>query len=356
MPETPENASRAAALQREAERAGRLRRAAGGGDLRQPAFDERRSPPGLLRVPSRDAKERVRDVVERIAAPLHETPQRIVAVGAGAVVGREHGTHIGVHHEPCEHPQYVIKIVGPPVAAAFGVGHRHHAVDPGGRRSRGALRHLARESVGARGGGQHHDEVPRAHAAPAGAAIAREGRPGLGPRHLHAGRERGVVQRHGLHGVREVGGGRQREVDGACRQCREYLLVADIRAGREVAGRDAEGEAPRGEARTLRDRRADEAVSFEDGMGQAERAPSVRHEGAGIEAASRDRDIVCRRRNAGHPVEFETIAHHVLLCSTRCVRQGCLHYRETANGGSLPASRTPNPPGPSGISARRTTP
>ena len=146
---------------------------------------------------------------------------------------------------------------------------------------------------------------------------------------LFAGGEAGLVQRAGLDGVREVGGLGQREVDVAFRQCAQDLLVADILAGAEGTGRDAEGKAPRGEARALRDRHADEAVPFEDGVGEAELARSVRDDGAGLKAARRDRDIVMRRRHAGHPVELETIVN--------CVFPG----RPSWPGG-VPAARLPS--------------
>ena len=300
---------RAAALQREAERPRRLRRAAGGGDRGQPAFDERGCARDLRLVAALDAEEPVRHMVERVAAALHEAPQVVVAVGAGAVVGRKHGAHIGVHHEPRQHPEHLVQIVGPPGAAAFGMGHRDHSVDARRRLGRGPVRDRAHEAVGARRGGQHRHYVAGADAAPAGAAEAVEGGAGVGLGDLDAGGEAGVVQPVGLDGVREVGGLGQHEVDVAFRQCAQYPLVADILAGLKGAGRDAEGKAPRGEARALRDGDADEAVPFEDGVGEAELARPVRDDGAGLEAPRRDRDIVSRRRHAGHPVELETIVH-----------------------------------------------
>ena len=74
----------------------------------------------------------MRHVVERVVAVRHEAPQVVVGVGARAVVGREHGAHVGVHHEAREHAEHVTQVVGPPGAAALGMGDRDHAVDPGG--------------------------------------------------------------------------------------------------------------------------------------------------------------------------------------------------------------------------------
>ena len=78
--------------------------------------------------------------------------------------------------------------------------------------------------------------------------------------------------------------------------------------GVQRAGCDAEREPPGGELRSLRSRRADEAVPLHDRVGQAERTRSVRDEGAGLQPPRRDRDVVGWRRNPGHPVEFHTIA------------------------------------------------
>ena len=98
---------RAAALEGEAERANRLRRAPGGRDLRQPAFDQRSRARDLLLEPALDAEERVRHMVERVVAVRHELLQVVVAVGARAIVGREHRARVGVHHEAREHPEHV---------------------------------------------------------------------------------------------------------------------------------------------------------------------------------------------------------------------------------------------------------
>ena len=329
---------RAAALERKAEVACRLRRAFGRGNVRQPALDQRRRARDLVLEPALDAEERVWHVVERVTSPLHEPPQVIIAVGAGTVVGGKHRAHVGMHHEAREHAQHVAEIVGPPAAAALGMGHRHHAVDPGGGLGRRPLRHRPHETVGARGGGQYCDEVASPDTAPAGAAEAVEGRRGCSRRDLRARREAGLVQRVGLDGVHEVGGFGEREVDVARRERAQDPLVADVLAGREVTDRDAEREAPGGQMRALPSGHADEAMPFEDGVGQAKLTLAVRDEGAGLEAPRRDRDVVGFRRHAGHPVEFETIVHRAFPGTSRHTWHGRLQYRETPPKGSLGSS------------------
>ena len=54
-------------------------------------------------------------------------------------------------------------------------------------------------------------------------------------------------------------------------------------------------------------------VSFEDGVGEAELTLPVRDDGACLEATRRNRDVVSRRRNAGHLVEFESLKHQAFL-------------------------------------------
>ena len=305
------------------------------------AFDQLGCARDLFLEPALDAKERMWHVAERVVAVLHEPPHVVVAIGACAVVGHKHRAHVGVHHEPRQNPQHVAQIVRPPAAAAFGMGHRDHAVDPGGRFGRRPVRDRAHEPVGARRGGQHHDEIPGADAASAGAAEAVEGRAGSGRRDLLAGREASLIQRVGLDSVHEVGGFGQREVDVARRQCREDPLVADVLAGLESTGRDTEREAPGGEPRTLLDGHADEAMPFENGMGEAEFAPAVGNGGAGLEASRRDRDVVGLCRHAGHPVEFETIVHRVFPGTHRHIRPGRIQYRETPPKGSLGTAGAP---------------
>ena len=126
----------------------------------------------------------MRHVVERVVAALHESTHVVVRVGAGAVVGREHRAHVGVHHESSEHPQHVVDVVRAAGAAAFGVRHRDDAVDSGGRRGRGPFRDPAHEPVHARRGGEHHDEVAGPHSAPSRPAKAFERRAGVGVRDL----------------------------------------------------------------------------------------------------------------------------------------------------------------------------
>ena len=99
---------------------------------------------------------------------------------------------------------------------------------------------------------------------------------------------------------------------------REDSLVADVLAGAERAGRDAEGQAPGGELRALPSRHADEAMPFEDRVGQAEFAAVVGDAGAGLQPPRRDGDVVGLRRHAGHPVEIETIVHRVFPGAARC--------------------------------------
>ena len=246
---------------------------------------------------------------ERVAAPLHEPLHVVVGVGARAVVGREHRPHVGVHHEPREHPQHVVEIVRAAGAAAFGVGHRDHTVHSRRSQGRGPLRDLARESVGARRGGEHHDEVASPHPAPARAAVAVEGRPGIGALDLLARHERRFIEFVGLDGVQKVRARRKLEVDVALGKRGQDLLVADVLAGDEVTGGDSERESPRREVRPLRNRCADEPVSLEDGVGEAERVRPVRDHGARCEAARRDGDVVSRRRDARHLVEFESVEH-----------------------------------------------
>ena len=308
---------RATALKREAQRAGRLGGAAGTGDLGQPPFDESDRSRALLFVAAVDAVKGMEHVSERVVAALHEPSYVVVGVRARAVVGREHRAHVGVHHEPREHAHHMVEIVRAADAAAFGVGHRDHAVDSGRSHARGTLRNLTHESVGAGRGGEHHDEVAGPHPAPARTAVSVECRTGVGAHDLLARHERRLIQLVGLDGVHEVRGRWKLEVDVAFRQRGQDLLVADVLSGIEVAGRDAERESPRGEVRTLRNRRTDEAVSFEDGVGKPEFGRPVCNHGARFEAPRRNRDVVSLCRHAGHVVEFETIEHDVFPGSIR---------------------------------------
>ena len=266
-------------------------------------------------------------------AAFHEAAHVVVGIRARAVVGRKHRAHVGVHHEAREDPQHVTEVVRAARAATLGVGHRDHAVDPGGSPGRGPLHDPAHESVGARGGGQHHDEVSGAHPAAPGAAESVEGGAGVGGLDLPARRERRLVQCEGLDGIREVRGRRQLEVDVAFGERGQDLRVARVLPGVEVAGRDAERKAPRVEAGSVRDGCAHEPVSFEHGVGEAELALPVRDDGARLEAARRDGDVVARRGHAGHLVEFETIGHRVLSGSVRRVRRGHVQLRRNADLG-----------------------
>ena len=235
---------RAAALKGEPQRAGRLGGAARGGDFRQPAFDECDRPRSLLLVAALDTVEGMEHMCERVAAPVHEPLHVVVGVRARTVVDREHRAHVGVHHEPREHSQQVVEIVRASGAAALGVGHRDHAVHCGRSHARGPLRDLAHESVGARRGGKHHDEIAGAHPAAARTAVAVEGRPGIGGLDLLARHERRFIQLVGLDGVQEVRARRKLEVDVALGKRGQDLLVADVLTGNEVTGRDSERESP----------------------------------------------------------------------------------------------------------------
>ena len=77
--------------------------------------------------------------------------------------------------------------------------------------------------------------------------------------------------------------------------------------------------------RALLRRLADEAMPFEDGVGKSEFARPVRNERAGLEAPRRDGDVVGLRRNAGHPLEFETIVHPVFPGAARCSWHGAFN-------------------------------
>ena len=79
---------RAPALKGEAQRTCRFGGAADGGDLGQPAFDERRRARYLLLVAPFDTMEGVAHVSERIVAALHEPSHVIVGVGTRAVIDR----------------------------------------------------------------------------------------------------------------------------------------------------------------------------------------------------------------------------------------------------------------------------
>ena len=220
------------------------------------------------------------------------------------------------------------------------------SIRPGGFQSgpgqcRGPLRDLANETVGAGRGGQHHHEVAGPHPAPTGAAEAAEGRAGVGALDLPARRERRFVQRAGFDGVEEVRRRRKLEVDVAFGQCGQYLPVADVLPGTEGTGRDAEWESPRREVRALRNRRADEPVSFEDGVGKAELVRSVRDHGARLQAARRDRDVVFRRRDARHPIEVESVVHRVLPRSGLACGPGPAAFRLFPRSGSCCVSPLP---------------
>ena len=250
LPETPEKASEPPHCKARRSAPADSGGSAGGGHRGHPPSDERCRALDLLLVPPLDTEERMRHVVERVVAALHESTHVGVRVRAGAVVGREHRAHVGVHHESGEHPQHVVEVVRAAGAAAFGMRHRDHAIDCGGSLVRGPFRDAAHEPVGPRRGGEHHDEVAGSHAPLPRPAEAFERRPGIGTPDLLAGRERGFVQLAGLDGVREVRGRRQLEVDVAFRQRGQDLLVADVLTRAEGTGRDAERESPRREARS----------------------------------------------------------------------------------------------------------
>ena len=218
----------------------------------------------------------------------------------------------------------MVEIVRAAGAAAFGVGHRDHAVDSGRSHARGPLRNLTHESVDARRGGEHHDEIAGPHPASARAAVTVEGRAGVGGLDLLARHERRLIQLVRLDGVHEIRGRWKLEVDVALRQCGQDLLVADVLSGTEVTGRDSERESPRGEVRSLGNRGTDETVPFEDGVGKAEFFLPTGNDGACVQAPRRNRDVVSRRRDARHLVEFETIEHDVFLGSIRKIRRSPL--------------------------------
>ena len=116
----------------------------------------------------------MRDVAQRIAVLAHEGGKPRVGDRLVAVVDGEHGADVRVKHEAGETAQdfrRVVRFAGP---AAFSVGDGNDAVDvrmhPRQRlQPRGELPGEAR---GLRSRADDHDEVSRAHAAFAGAAVA----------------------------------------------------------------------------------------------------------------------------------------------------------------------------------------
>ena len=300
---------RSAALEGKAKGPGRLRGAPGAGHLGKPLVDAGDGPGHLGLVAALHPVEGVEDVVEGVATSLHEPLEVGTRVRPRPVVDGEHRPDVGMDHEPREDPQHVVEIVRARAAPALGVGDRDDAVHAGGSSAGRLLRRVAGEPVRPGGNREHDHEVARADAASAVPPVAVEGAVRLDAIDLFAGAEGGLVELEGLDRVGEVLLRGEREVDVALRERLQDLRVADVLAGGERAKRNSERKPPREEPRALGHGLPDEAVPFEDGMGEPICALAVGHLRPRFQSPGRDGDVVAGRGHPRHAVECKTLAH-----------------------------------------------
>ena len=304
---------RAAALQGHVDMGQGLLAARDGVHLRQPAADKFLAAHQVVLKPPRQAEKVVRHVGQRVVMGRHVVAQPGVGDGFGAVVHRQHGADVGVHHEAAQRPQHEIEVVGFLAAAALGVRHGNDAIDVGkiACHAAEAVFQGAGVAGGARRGAEDDDVIPGADAPCAAARVAHKGA-GFGVTcHLLAGLEAGLVQQVRGDLVGEIGLARQLEIDVAATQGVENSGVADVRSGRDVAAGVTERQAPRQQRGAAVDGLPRKAMAFQQGVVQAEPFIAADHLGARLQPPRGDGDVVAGGGQSRHVVKVVHGCHGV---------------------------------------------